>query len=482
MIESPLLPHHQNYIDGRWMDGTSGRLLQVINPATGELLAEIPEAGPGDAARAIESADKASRVEHSLEERRNWLKNIHEGLAEYREELARIITLEQGKPLAESRAEVDYGAGFFRYFSEHIEHLKPRDISVPGQPNQWRVYYRPAGVAALITPWNFPLAMFGKKFAPSIATGCGSVTKPASQTPLTAIAVHTLAERAGLPPGQANLVMGPGSSLGPMLCSHPSVRIISCTGSTETGKTLLRLSADHVKKTALELGGNAAFIVLEDANLDVAADSLMINKFRCAGQTCVCANRVFVHETVIAGFRKKLVDRLSKLAVGNGMDPSVQIGPLIDSFALRKVKELVDDAVSQGARITFGSLPEVPGESWGAFCPPILLEDVTDSMAICQEEIFGPVVSILAFRTEEEVIRRADSTPYGLAGYLFTGNPGRAERLAAQIRCGHIGVNTGSGPVPDAPFGGMKQSGLGREGGLEGLFEYTEPQTVVSRS
>lgn len=479
MIDSPLLSAHLNYIDGCWVNGSSGHILKVYNPATGEVLSGIPEASPADVVRAVEAAEAASHIEHPIEERKEWLRKIHDGLLGNREEIARIITLEQGKPLAESRAEVDYGAGFFRFFANQIGQLKPKEISASNPANRWMVYHRPAGVTALITPWNFPLAMLGKKIAPSIATGCGSVTKPASQTPLTAMALHSLAHRAGLPRGQVNLVVGPGSVLGQTLCTHPSVRIISCTGSTDTGKDLLRISADHVKKNALELGGNAPFIVFEDADLDVAADSLMINKFRCAGQTCVCTNRVFVQETVANKFGEILIDRLAKLVVGNGMDPSVHLGPLIDSSALRKVRELVLDALSRGARITFGSLPSVPTENWGAFCPPILVEGASDEMAICCEEVFGPVVTLLTFRQDEEVIQRANATRYGLAGYLFTRNQTRADRLTAQLQCGHVGVNTGSGPVPEAPFGGFKQSGFGREGGLEGLFEYVEPQTVV---
>ncbi len=480
MIQSPLLPEIRNYIDGRWVDGHHSKPLKVFNPATGEVLAEIIQSDSTDVRLAIEAAHRSLDKPDSIQVRRRWLEDLHQALLQYKEEIARIITLEQGKPLQESRTEVDYGAGFFRFFAENAGHLEPKEIHVPKHPARWTVYHRPAGVAALITPWNFPLAMFGKKFAPGIAAGCGVVTKPASQTPLTAIAVYTLAERLGIPPGKVNLVIGLGSGIGELFCSHPAVRIISCTGSTETGRALLRMSANHIKKLALELGGNASYIVLEDADLDLAVDLLIDNKFRCAGQTCVCANRVYVQETIRDAFRTKLITRLSRLVVGDGSRPGTDVGPLINTAAFQKVSELVANALNKGAMRVFGSEPEPPLEEWGAFYPPTLLENVTEDMEIAQEEVFGPVVSMIFFKTDEEVIRRANDSIYGLAGYVFTTNRERGLRLIEHLQCGHVGLNSGSGPVPDAPFGGVKQSGFGREGGLEGLFEYVEFQTVVS--
>ena len=481
MIQSPLLPEIRNYIDGRWVDGHHVKPLRVLNPATGEVLAEIPQADVPDARLALEAAHKSLSKPDSLQTRKRWLEALHQGLLDHKEEMARIITLEQGKPLKESLAEVDYGAGFFRYFAENIHHLESREIKVPHHPARWTVYHRPAGVVSLITPWNFPLAMFGKKFAPGIAAGCGVVTKPASQTPLTAIAVYTLAEQVGIPPGKVNLVIGPGSSLGETLCSHPSVRMVSCTGSTETGKTLLRMTANHVKKTALELGGNAPFIVLEDADLDLAVECLIANKFRCAGQTCVCANRVYVQEIVYKEFRSKLIDKLSRLVVGDGMQPGTDIGPLIDGIAFRKVTELVSDALQKGATRIYGRDPVSPKGEWGAFYPPTLLENVSEEMEIARDEVFGPVISMSIFKTDEEVVARANNSLYGLAGYVFSENRARALGMIETIQCGHMGLNSGAGPVPEAPFGGMKQSGFGREGSVEGLYEYVELQTVVSK-
>ncbi len=481
MIQSPLLPVIKNYINGRWVDGHHAKPLRVLNPATGEVLAEIAQSDPSDACLALEAARCSLTKPVSPEVRGRWLEALCQALLDHKEEVARIITLEQGKPLQESLAEVGYGAGFFHFFAENIHHLEPKEICVPYHPARWTVYHRPAGVVALITPWNFPLAMFGKKYAAGIAAGCGVVAKPASQTPLTAIAVYTLAERVGIPPGKVNLVIGPGSSLGELLCSHPSVRMVSCTGSTETGRALLRMSANHVKKAALELGGNAPFIVLEDADLDLAVDCLIANKFRCAGQTCVCANRVYVQELVQDEFKAKLIDRLSRLVVGDGMKPGTDIGPLIDAAAFRKVSELVTDALRKGATKVFGSDPESPKEDWGAFYPPTLLENVSENMEIAREEVFGPVISMIIFRSSEEVIRRANDSRYGLAGYVFTRDRERGLGLIEHLQCGHVGLNSGAGPVPEAPFGGMKESGFGREGGLEGLYEYVEYQTVVSK-
>jgi succinate-semialdehyde dehydrogenase/glutarate-semialdehyde dehydrogenase len=483
MIESPLLPHHKNYIDGNWVDGQGLKKTVDRNPATGEVLAEIQQASPSDATAAIEAAHRSlSGAQASLAVRKTWLAGLHGALQDNRDELARIITLEQGKPLREAKVEVDYAAAFFRFFAENLAHLEPRPVLVPNHPDRWSVHYRPAGVATLITPWNFPLAMFGKKLAAALAAGCGIVAKPASQTPLTAIAIHKLAEDVGVPPGRVNLVIGQGGTLGEVFCAHPLVRVISCTGSTETGKELLRLAAGHVKRTALELGGNAPFIVLDDADLEAAADALMANKFRCAGQTCVCTNRLFVHEAVRDAFREKLTERLSKLAVGNGMDPRTDIGPLIDRTAFEKVEELVADALAKGAIRTFGEKPKRPENDWGAFYPPTLLEGVDEEMLMMHEEIFGPVVAMATFTSDEEVLRRANATEYGLAGYIFSRDRDRAERVIEHLQCGHVGLNSGSGPAPDAPFGGMKQSGIGREGGLEGFSEYIEIQTVAERA
>lgn len=480
MLESPLLPQTRSLIAGEWTDEGEGTLLRVKNPATGELLAEIPEAGARDARRAIESARASMALVPDPGRRALYLNRIHELLLENREELARIITLEQGKPLRESHIEVEYTAAFFRFFAGRTDLLDPHPFAVPNSPLRWVVHHRPAGVVAMITPWNLPLAMLGKKFAAALLAGCGVVSKPAPETPLSAIALFALAERAGIPSGLVNLVVGPAEPIGVELCSHPAVRVISFTGSTEVGKLLIRRSADSVKRVSLELGGNAPFIVFEDADLELAVESLMVNKFRCAGQTCICANRVFVHETLASELLMRLGDKLPKLVVGNGMDPATDIGPLIDPSAWEKVDSLVKDALSKGAKLAHGGNPDRPrGSDWGAFYPPTLIMGANEGMRLFHEEIFGPVIAVATFREDEEVLARANSSQHGLAGYVFTKDAARGTRMVTKLQCGHVGLNSSSGPTPSAPFGGMKASGIGREGGAEGLMEYLETQTVV---
>ena len=321
--------------------------------------------------------------------------------------------------------------------------------------------------------------MIGKKVAPALAAGCAVIVKPAAQAPLSTMALTHVAERAGISSGRLNLIVGPSTPIGDVLCRHPAVRVISFTGSTEVGQQLIAKTASHVKRLALELGGNAPFIVFEDVDLNVAVDALLANKFRAGGQTCVCTNRVYVHRQITESFTTAVAERVRKLRVGNGLDPQTDIGPLINRDAFDKVAAHVRDAIARGARRVVGSDPPRPKDDWGAFYPPTLLTDVTPEMLVCREETFGPVVAMMTFEDEPSVIEAANSTPYGLAAYVFTKDAARAERVIARLSFGHVGLNTGTGPRPEAPFGGMKQSGFGREGGWEGLLEFCETQVVA---
>jgi succinate-semialdehyde dehydrogenase/glutarate-semialdehyde dehydrogenase len=480
VIESPLLADLGGYIDGQWVRAASGATFAVINPATGEVLAAVPEMGETETTAAVEAASRALSSPVGAERRRDWLNAIHDGLIENKNELARIITLEQGKPLKESAAEVDYAAGFFGFFAKQLGRLEPETLPERVRGCRWVLHRRSAGVAGLIAPWNFPLAMMAKKIAAALGAGCSAVVKPASLTPLTAIAFFAVARQAGLPAGRLNLVMGKSGPIGDVFCRHPAVRVVGLTGSTEVGRLLIEKSAPHVKRLAMELGGNAPFIVFEDADVESAADALMANKFRAGGQTCVCANRVYADRCVLERFTQAVAERIRRLRVGDGMAPDTDIGPLINRAGFDKVAEHVRDALHRGARRIVGEDRPRPEQDWGAFYPPTVLVGVTPEMLVCREETFGPVVAISSFEDERQVIELANSTEYGLAAYVFTRDAERAERVVAQLRFGHVGVNTGTGPVPEAPFGGMKQSGFGREGGVEGLFEFCETQAVAT--
>ncbi|HEV2294787.1 MAG TPA: NAD-dependent succinate-semialdehyde dehydrogenase [Tepidisphaeraceae bacterium] len=480
MIRSPLLINTAGFVAGRWAHARSGDVLRVTNPATGEPLADVPNMATAETAAAVEAAAEALRTPVAAEKRRHWLAETARLLRENQQELARIITSEQGKPLKESVVEVEYSAGFFDFFAAQLHHLAPAPL--PGRIRQmnWTVYRRPAGVVGLITPWNFPLAMLAKKLAPAMAAGCAVVTKPADLTPLTAIALWSLLEQLDVPAGWLNLVIGRPAPIGDVLCAHPAVRLISFTGSTAVGKRLIQATAPHVKRLALELGGNAPYVVLNDADVTAAADALMANKFRCAGQTCVCANRIYIQRAAEQSFVEAISARVGRLNVGNGMEPQVDIGPLINRAAFEKVDRHVRDALERGARRMAGGVSSMPDREWGAFYTPTILVGAHAGMLLSREETFGPVVAIETFDTDEEAVAKANGTPFGLAAYLFTRDVERAEGLARQLRFGHVGLNTGTGPTPEAPFGGMKQSGFGREGGVEGLHEFCEVQTVVA--
>ncbi|MDX1757925.1 MAG: NAD-dependent succinate-semialdehyde dehydrogenase [Marinobacter sp.] len=479
MIESPLLKTFNGYVDGQWVDAADGATFDVYNPANGECLAKVSSMTAADVEQAVAAGCRALQLmqPYSVDTRRRWLEEIRDALRANSDEVGRILCLEHGKPLAEAKGEVEYAAGFFDYCSLHISALEPHTLPEKPRNCSWTVHYRPIGVAGLITPWNFPIGMIAKKLSAALAAGCPSVIKPASETPLTMIALFTLmAEQTSIPDGMVNLVMGKASVIGKVLCESPDVPMLSFTGSTEVGRKLLVDTADQVKKLALELGGNAPFIVFADADLDAAADNLIANKFRGGGQTCVCANRIFVHEDVMTRFGEKLAERVNRMTVGDGMSEGVNIGPLINQAGFDKVRRHVQDALDKGGQLVAG--PD-PGSLGGdLFYPPTVVSGVTREMACYREETFGPLVPMASFRTEEEVVAAGNDTEFGLASYLFTADAERAQRVAAGLRFGHVGWNTGTGPTPEAPFGGMKASGIGREGGVEGLFEFVEPQTI----
>ena len=475
-IDPALVPAMGGLIDGRWVAAPDHGVAVVTNPATGGELARIPRCGAAGARAAVEAADAAWQRPAGPDARREWLNGIARRLLEARDGLARLITLENGKPLAEAAVEVEYAAGFFRYFAGELHRLDPEVLPERIRGCRWTTHRRPAGVVALITPWNFPLAMLAKKVSAAIAAGCAFVARPSEVTPLSAMALAHIAEQAGVPAGRVNLIVGRAAEVVPVFCTHPAVRLISFTGSTEVGRTLSAAAAPGLKRLALELGGNAPFIVFADADLSAAATALLANKFRAAGQTCVCTNRVYVERAVAEEFAQRVAARVRELRVGNGLEPGVQIGPLINRAAFDKVAAHVGDALARGARRLVGGDPARPVADWGAFYPPTVLTGVTGAMRVCCEETFGPVVALASFADEAEVIAQANATCHGLAAYVFGGEPARLERVVRALRFGHVGINTGHGPTPEAPFGGMKESGYGREGGVDGLLEYCEAQ------
>ncbi|MBV9757678.1 MAG: NAD-dependent succinate-semialdehyde dehydrogenase [Alphaproteobacteria bacterium] len=472
-LKDPSLLRQANYIGGKWVEADSGKTLMVKNPATGEPIGEVPAIGAAQTRRAIEAAHAAQPAWRALTagERAVLLRKLHGLMMENQEDLAVIMTAEQGKPLAESRGEVAYSAGFLEWFAEEgkrvygdtiPQHLKGRRIVVQKEP---------VGVFAAVTPWNFPSAMITRKAGPGWAAGCTGVIKPASQTPFSALALAALAERAGFPPGVCNVVTGPAGEVGQELTTNPLVRKFSFTGSTEIGAKLLAQCASTVKKVSMELGGNAPFIVFDDAELDAAVQGAMMCKYRNTGQTCVCANRIFVQDGVYDAFTAKLKEAVAKMKVGNGMDDGVTQGPLINADAVKKVEEHVADAVKRGAKVAAGGKRHALG---GTFYEPTILTDVPVQADIFRDETFGPVAPLFRFKTEDEVIRLANDTPFGLAAYFYTRDVGRVFRVAEALEYGIVGINEGIISTPVAPFGGMKQSGLGREGSKYGIEEFLE--------
>ncbi|MFN0013582.1 MAG: NAD-dependent succinate-semialdehyde dehydrogenase [Saprospiraceae bacterium] len=475
-LNNPALLCQRAYINGAWADADSGKSFPVTNPATGEELARVADCGPAETSRAIAAAEAAQPGwrARTAAQRAALLMRWNDLILENVEDLAQLMTLEQGKPLIESRGEVRYGATFIEWFAEEGRRVYG-DIIPPHAPNlRLLVFKEPVGVVGAITPWNFPNAMITRKVAPALAAGCTVVLKPSEETPLSALALAELAERAGIPPGVLNIVTGlDAPAIGLEMTSNHSVRKLSFTGSTAVGKQLMRQCADTVKKISLELGGNAPFIVFDDADLDAAVDGAMGAKFRNAGQTCVCANRLYVQSGIYDRFVEKFIETVRKQKVGSGMEEGVSIGPLINARALGKVERLLGDAVQKGAEVRTGGHAMA-----GTFFEPTVVTGVQIGMDILQEEIFGPIAPIARFETEAEVVQLANNTQYGLAAYFYGRDVGRIFRIADALEYGIVGVNTGILGTAIAPFGGMKQSGIGREGSKYGIEEFLEIKYV----
>ncbi|MEQ9563108.1 MAG: NAD-dependent succinate-semialdehyde dehydrogenase [Woeseiaceae bacterium] len=461
------------YVNGKWIDSDTGATYPVNNPATGELLADCASCGTAETRRAIEAAEAAMPAwrKRSAKDRANILRKWFNLMMENQEDLARIMTAEQGKPLAESRGEIAYGASYIEWFAEEGKRIYGDTIPQPSNDKRIVVIKQPVGVVACITPWNFPNAMLTRKIAPALAAGCTVVCKPANATPLSAFAFAVLAEQAGVPAGVINIVTGKTNEIGEEMTSNPIVRKLTFTGSTPVGKMLMAACSKTVKRTSMELGGNAPFIVFDDADLDEAVKGAIICKFRNAGQTCVCANRILVQEGVFDEFTKKFMAATASLKLGNGMDDGVNLGPLISEKAANDVISFIEDAVSNGAKLVAGG----GRASLGAcFVQPTILTDVNDSMRVFREEIFGPVAPLFKFKTEEEAIAMANDTEFGLASYFYSRDIGRIWRVSEGLDYGIVGINEGIISNEMAPFGGVKESGQGREGSKYGLDDYLE--------
>ena len=465
------------YINGEWVEATSKDTISVNNPATLKEIGTVPKCGKEETKNAIEAANAAwpQWKSTSARERSNILRKWFDLIISNKEELAQIMTLEQGKPINESRGEIVYGASFIEWFAEEAKRVYGDTIPDPLTDRRIVVLKQPVGVVASITPWNFPNAMITRKCAPALAVGCPVVIKPASQTPYSALALAALAEEAGFPKGTLNVITGKASEIGDELATNPIIRKLSFTGSTEIGKVLMAKCAGTVKKVSMELGGHAPFIVFDDANIDDAVAGAMQSKFRNTGQTCVCANRVYVQEKVYDEFCKKFVEAVSKMKVGDGLEEDVTSGPLIDENSLNKVEEHVQDAVQMGAKVAIGGSKHSLGMN---FYQPTILTDVTPQAKITFEETFGPVAPVYKFKDENEVIELANNSPYGLASYFYSRDIGRVWRVAEALEYGMVGVNTGLTSKAEAPFGGIKESGLGREGSKYGVDDFIEIKYV----
>jgi len=461
------------FIAGRWTPGTSGARLPVTDPATGDVIAQVAVATTEDVEAAVAAAVPAQSAWAAVPatERALVLRRWFDAIVENADDLAAILTAEQGKPFAEARGEILYGAGFVEWYAEESKRLYGEIVPTNVRGRRILTLRQPIGVTAAITPWNFPSAMILRKAGPALAAGCAMILKPAEETPLSALALAALAERAGIPAGVFSVVTGVPSEIGAVLTEHPDVRALTFTGSTDVGKLLMRQSAGTVKRLALELGGNAPFIVFDDADVDAAVEGAMASKFRNAGQTCVCANRILVQDGIHDEFVARLTERVAALRVGPGFAAGSEIGPLINGDAVAKVREHLEDAVSRGAHVVVGGGMHALG---GTFVEPTLVTGVTRDMLVAREETFGPLAPVLRFRTEQEAIAMANDTPFGLAAYFYTRDLARGWRVGEALEFGVVGLNTGLISYEGAPFGGIKQSGLGREGSRHGTDEFTE--------
>src|SRR5579871_348145 len=472
-LKDPSLLRQQCYINGKWVDADSGKTVNVVNPATDEVLGTVPNLGAAETRRAIEAADAAWPAwrKRTAKERAAVMRRWFELMMANQDDLAKLMTTEQGKPLSEAKGEVAYAASFLEWFGEEAKRIYGDTIPPHQADKRIVVVKQPVGVVAAITPWNFPNAMITRKCAPALAAGCPVVIKPATATPFSATALAELAHRAGIPAGILNVVTGSASAIGGEMSSSPIVRKLSFTGSTEIGKLLMQQCASTVKKVSMELGGNAPFIVFEDADLDAAVEGDIASKYRNTGQTCVCANRLLIQEKVYDRFAEKLVGAVGKLKVGDGLKGETQQGPLIDMKAVQKVEEHIADAVKKGAKVMVGGKRHSLGQS---FFEPTILANVTPQMAVAREETFGPVAPLFRFSTDEDAVRLANDTEFGLAAYFYSRDIGRVWRVAEQLEYGIVGINTGIISTEVAPFGGIKESGIGREGSKYGIEDFLE--------
>ncbi len=476
-LSDPTLFRQQCYIDGAWCDADSGETIDVRNPANGETLGTIPRMGAAETRRAIEAAEKAMvdwRAK-TAKERAGILRKWFDLMMENQEDLAVMMTMEQGKPLAEARGEIAYAASFIEWFAEEGKRIYGETIPTHMSDRRIVVLKEPIGVVGAITPWNFPSAMITRKAGPALAAGCTFVGKPATETPYSAFALCELAERAGIPKGVINILSGKSSEIGEELTKNPIVRKITFTGSTSIGKKLMEQASSTVKKVTMELGGNAPFIVFEDADMEAAVENAIACKFRNMGQTCVCANRIYVQSGVYDEFAEKFADKVKTMKVGNGLDDGVVQGPLINSAAIDKVEEHLDDATGKGARVLTGGKRHELG---GTFYEPTVVADVDTQMMVARDETFGPLAPLFRFETEDEAIQLANDTEFGLASYFFSRDMGRIWRVSEGLEYGIVGVNTGIISTEVAPFGGVKESGIGREGSHIGIEEYVETKYV----
>ncbi|MCD0502240.1 NAD-dependent succinate-semialdehyde dehydrogenase [Bordetella petrii] len=478
-LQQPSLFRQQCHVDGVWINASDGKTIEVTNPADGAVLGTMPALTRQDVQLAVEAANRALPAWRAMaaKQRSQLIRRWFDLCMAHQEDLARLLTLEQGKPIKESRGEIAYGASFLEWFSEEAKRVYGDVIPAATADRRIVVIKQPVGVVAAITPWNFPNAMITRKAGAALAAGCTIVVKPATATPYSALALAELAQQAGIPPGVLNVVTGSSAIVGEVLTRNPLVRKLSFTGSTSVGKFLMQQCADTMKKVSMELGGNAPFIVFDDADLDLAVAGAMASKFRNAGQTCVCANRIFVQEGIYDMFAERLRQAVQALRVGDGLEESVDLGPLIDQAGVDKVQEHIDDAIAGGARVLTGGRAHELG---GLFYEPSILADVPRHAKLMQEETFGPVAPLIRFGTEQEVISLANDTPFGLAAYFYTADYRRAWRVAEALETGIVGLNEGIISTELAPFGGIKESGIGREGSKYGIDDYIEIKYICA--